>query len=121
MNEKSGLIEWVHNSEPILRKLNTLRSNHGLPSCSKTAVSLKADYERMQVYLKTGQIDTGLQFYFDSILTQCEPLLHEWLLNDFPDPRQWLQARELFTQTTAMWSITGYISFLYPIVNDLNS
>lgn len=74
----------------------------------------------MQVYLKSGQIDIGLQFYFDSILTQCEPLLHEWLLNDFADPRQWLQARELFTQTTAMWSITGYISFLYPIVNDLN-
>ena len=111
MNEKCGLIEWVRNSEPILRKLNTLRSLHGLPSCSKAAIELKPDYERMQSYLKAGHTEVGLQMYANSILSQMEPLLHEWLLMSFPEPKQWLQARELFTQTTAIWSITGYISF----------
>ena len=110
LSEKIGLIEWVHNSEPLLRKLNTLRSLHGLPSCSKTAITLKPDYERLQAYLNNGQKDLGLQIYFDSIMTACEPLLHEWLLLDYPAAGEWLRARELFTQTTAVWCMTGYIS-----------
>ena len=110
LSEKIGLIEWVRNSEPVLRKLNTLRSLHGLPSCSKTAMELKPDYDRLQSYLNSGQKDLGLQMFFDSIMTACEPLLHEWLLLDYPSSGDWLRARELFTQTTAVWCMTGYIS-----------
>lgn len=100
----------MRNSEPVLRKLNTLRSLHGLPSCSKTAMELKPDYDRLQSYLNSGQKDLGLQMFFDSIMTACEPLLHEWLLLDYPSSGDWLRARELFTQTTAVWCMTGYIS-----------
>lgn len=109
LNEKSGLIEWVRNSEPTLSKLNTLRALHGLQSCSKVALDLIPDFDRMQTLLKSGQRDIGLKLYFNTIMSQFKPVLHEWLLNDFPDPRQWLQARELFTQSTAIWSMTGYV------------
>ena len=110
LSEKIGLIEWVHNSEPLLRKLNTLRTLHGLPSCSKTAIQLQPDYKRAQDCFNKGQKDLGLQIYFDAIMPACEPLLHEWLLLDYPAAGEWLRARELFTQTTAVWCMTGYIS-----------
>ena len=110
LSEKIGLIEWVHNSEPLPRKLNTLRTLHGLPSCSKTAIQLQPDYKRAQDCFNKGQKDLGLQIYFDAIMPACEPLLHEWLLLDYPAAGEWLRARELFTQTTAVWCMTGYIS-----------
>lgn len=100
----------MRDSEPVLRKLNALRARRGLPSCSKVALQVKPDYERVQALLEAGQRALGLQLYFDAVMTLCPPLLHQWLLLDFPDPRRWLRARERFTQTTAVWAMTGYIS-----------
>lgn len=103
------MIEWVRNSESILSKMNKLHRLHGLESCNKMAYELVPDCDRIQTLLKSGQKSLGIQLYFNTIMTKFKPFLHEWLLNDFPDPRQWLQARELYTQTTAIWSMTGYV------------
>ena len=66
----------------------------------------------MQDLFSKKQQESALALYINTIQNASKPVLHEWLLLDFPDPRQWLQARDLFTQTTAVWSMTGYISLI---------
>ncbi|KAK8792252.1 hypothetical protein WA171_002504 [Blastocystis sp. BT1] len=110
LNEKTGLIEWVRNTEPVLRKLDSIRHIQGLRSCNAMCVEMKSDYSRMQALIESGKRDEALQLYFNAILPLSPPLLRFWLLNDFKDPRLWLQARTLYTETTALWSIMGYIS-----------
>ena len=118
LNEKSGLIEWVRNSEPMLKKLNALRRLHGMHSCSKTCLEIKPDFDRVQALMQNGQREQALPLYFNAVMPFCPPLLHLWLLNDFKDPRLWLQARTLYTETTALWSIVGYVIGLGDRHND---
>ena len=44
LNEKTGLIEWVRNTEPVLRKLDSIRHIQGLRSCNAMCVEMKSDY-----------------------------------------------------------------------------
>lgn len=110
LSENSALIEWVPNSEPIRRKIDRLRELKGWCSSSSLALQLKNDFQHVQDLFAKKQQESALSLYINTILSASKPVLHEWLLLDFPDPRQWLQARDLFTQTTAVWSMTGYIS-----------
>lgn len=106
------MIEWVRNTEPVLRKLDSLRRLHGMRPCNAMCMEMKSDYSRMQALMEAGRREEALQLYFNAILPLSPPLLRFWLLNDFKDPRLWLQARTLYTETTALWSIMGYISLV---------
>ena len=110
LSEKSGLIEWVHGSQPTLKKLDFVRSQQGLPECASLCKSIKPDIDRMQALLEAGQKEAAVKMYMGCVVPLCPPLLRNWLLNDFGEPRLWLQARTLFTETTALWSMMGYIS-----------
>lgn len=104
------MIEWVQNTEPVLRKIDSIRRIQGMRSASSACMEMKADYSRMQALIETGKREEALQLYFNAILPLTPPLLRFWLLYEFKDPRLWLQARTLYTETTALWSIMGYIS-----------
>ncbi len=37
------------------------------------------------------------------------PRMHRWLLQRFPDPAAWLEARLGFTRTNAVWCMVGHM------------
>ncbi|KAL7700024.1 phosphatidylinositol 3-related kinase [Lotmaria passim] len=43
------------------------------------------------------------------ILPEAPPVLHQWLDRTFASNQHWYEARNLFTQSTALWSIAGHI------------
>lgn len=47
--------------------------------------------------------------FMDKILPTLKPVLHQWLQTTFPEPGQWYDARQRFTQSCALWSIVGHI------------
>ena len=65
----------------------------------------------MQKLVREGNRVKALQEYKERVLAKSPLMLRRWLLNDFKDPRRWLQARTLFVETHALWSMMGYISF----------
>jgi hypothetical protein len=43
------------------------------------------------------------------ILPEAPPVMHQWLDRTFSSNQSWYEARKLFTQSTALWSIAGHI------------
>ena len=68
--------------------------------------------------MQTNQRELAAQLYFHAVMPLCPPLLRLWLTQDFPDPRRWLAARTTYTETTALWSIAGYVIGLGDRHND---
>lgn len=87
-------------------------------SCSKTCLELKPDFDKVQSFMQTNQRELAAQLYFHAVMPLCPPLLRLWLTQDFPDPRRWLAARTTYTETTALWSIAGYVIGLGDRHND---
>ncbi|RLV91729.1 Serine/threonine-protein kinase MEC1 [Spathaspora sp. JA1] len=46
---------------------------------------------------------------FSKILKDHPPILHNWFIENFPDPSSWYLSRNSFTRSTAVMSMVGYI------------
>jgi hypothetical protein len=45
----------------------------------------------------------------DKVMGALPPRMHRWLLQRFPDPAAWLDARLRFTRTNAVWCMVGHM------------
>ncbi|KPI90816.1 putative phosphatidylinositol 3-related kinase [Leptomonas seymouri] len=50
-----------------------------------------------------------MELFTKYILPEAPPVMHQWLDRTFASNQSWYEARNLFTQSTALWSIAGHI------------
>ena len=112
LNENSGLIEWVSDSETLCSKYNKILTIDQHINTLQLCSLLKQDFTTVQAFIKQGEKEEALALYVNSVLPRAPMMLRRWMVNDYKDSRQWLQARTLFTETHALWSMMGYISFI---------
>lgn len=56
--------------------------------------------------MKKGETHTEI---WGILKEEIKPVLGSWMLDTFPNPLIWYEARMNFIRTTAIWSIIGYI------------
>lgn len=99
LTEETGMIEWVNDLDP-LRKL--VREQHlaipGLPDTS----AIQSKYQNTKDRRK----------FLEWAITKCPPVLDKFFLQRFggsTEPRVWLEARNMWTKSVAVWSMAGYV------------
>ena len=59
--------------------------------------------------VKTMSGDDAANLYKERVLSHYPPLFHEWFVERFPEPTQWLASRNAYSRTAAVMSMVGYI------------
>lgn len=109
--ENMGVIEFVLDVATMKGLVNDQRKKH------RQSVNDRKMFQRLDQGQKAlkGRAATDrkpveeLIAIFDDICHQAPPVLHTWLVDQFSDPASWYLARTVFTRSTAVMSIVGYI------------
>lgn len=101
LTDDCAIIEWVDDSVPIRVVVNNcyLLSNTGVRTSQVKAWHAKVKQKSI----------TNMELFTKYILPASPPVLHQWFDMMFTNNQEWYQARTLFTQSTALWSIAGHI------------
>ncbi|TIA92820.1 hypothetical protein E3P81_01253 [Wallemia ichthyophaga] len=101
LNERCGLIEWVKDTR-------TFRS----------ILTERYEYRNIKWYMPdiAALLERGRQsgpeqtiYFFRSVLKRYPKVFHEWFIEMFPEPSEWLKARMTYSRTLAVMSITGFV------------
>lgn len=100
LNEENGVIEWVDGAIPLRTVLDRFlsRKRKGF-----SLIEIREKLANKSVDLETRQSN------YRKIIKANPPVLHEWFVETFPNPENWLSARTKFTRSCAVMSIVGYI------------
>ncbi|KAH7591519.1 Phosphatidylinositol 3- and 4-kinases family profile [Nakaseomyces glabratus] len=98
LREDCGLLEIVPDVV-TLRSIFTTKYES-----KKIKYSMKALYEKWQ-----GLADELKPVFFNEQTKKFSPVLHEWFLENFPDPINWYRARNLYSRSYAVMAMVGYI------------
>ena len=98
LREDCGLLEIVPDVV-TLRSIFTTKYES-----KKIKYSMKALYEKWQ-----GLADELKPVFFNEQTKKFSPVLHEWFLENFPDPIKWYRARNLYSRSYAVMAMVGYI------------
>lgn len=101
LNEECGLIEWVPNT---IGFRSIVQTNYKSKGINISPISIKKLLESKDVDSK-GVV----KIFRDKVLPQFPPVFHEWFIENFPDPTQWLASRARYAATTAAMSMVGYV------------
>lgn len=98
LREDCGLLE-------IVPDVITLRSIFTTQYESrKIKYSMKSMYEKWQ----NTPDELKMAFYNDQ-LAKFKPILHEWFLENFPEPINWFKARNTYARSYSVMAMVGYI------------
>lgn len=109
--ENMGVIEFVQDVATMKGIINDQRKRMGQLSNDRK-LFMKLDEAQKMVKSKTSSDQSALSNLielFESICKATPPVLHNWFINQFSDPRTWYLARTSFTRSSAVMSIVGYI------------
>ncbi|KAH9248203.1 hypothetical protein BASA81_014163 [Batrachochytrium salamandrivorans] len=98
LNEECGIIEWVNN---VSGYRNILISSYKARNLYVHHNEIKQLMER-----KTPSQE---EIFRTIIIPKHPPIFHEWFLETFPEPSQWLSSRLTYATTTAVMSMVGHI------------
>lgn len=59
--------------------------------------------------VKTMSGEDAAKLFEERILSYYPRLFHEWFVERFPEPTQWLACRNAYSRTAAVMSMVGYI------------
>lgn len=106
LDEECGLLEWVNHTHSLRQCV--VESMTIMGKTPPRLQELLAPYNEMQ---KTHGMDIEklVEEYRRLVLNNNKPCLHRWFLKTFQDATKWLEARESFTRSMAVWSIVGHI------------
>jgi hypothetical protein len=102
LSEDTGLIEFIPNLVTIRKIIDESLVRIG------KSVSM---YLNKDVMNKLGNKTEGFSF-FQSVVSTIPPMLADWFGKQFTCPRVWLQARNTFARTQALWCIVGWVAGL---------
>ncbi|KAL1916083.1 uncharacterized protein VTP21DRAFT_6087 [Calcarisporiella thermophila] len=98
LNEECGLIEWVPNTTGLRHVLMKLfRSKN-----------ITVSHQEIKQILEQTQ-PTPQDVFLKKLLPKFPPVLHEWFLENFPEPTSWLASRLAYATTLAVMSMVGFI------------
>ncbi|PWV18739.1 putative phosphatidylinositol 3-related kinase [Trypanosoma cruzi] len=101
LSDDCAIIEWVNNLSPFRRVVEDCYAMDG------TGVRVS------QVKVWKSMVDSGslskLDMLQKHIFPKTRPVLHGWFHRHFHSHQEWFNARNSYTQATALWSIAGHI------------
>lgn len=108
LNEECGIMEWVPDTVGLRSLIVESHSRclNEYPYLDLRRV--KDTIEDMQTKFIESNLDELLSEFRRLILSNYRPCFHKWFLNQYSDPTEWLEAKEKFTRSAAVW----YVSFL---------
>lgn len=99
LTEETGMIEWVNDLDP-LRKL--VREQHlAIPDLPDTS-TVQSKYQNTKDHRN----------FLEWAITKFPPVLDKFFLQRFgggTEPGVWLEARNVWTKSVAVWSMAGYV------------
>ncbi|TPX68250.1 hypothetical protein SpCBS45565_g03305 [Spizellomyces sp. 'palustris'] len=98
LNEECGLIEWVK---------NTIGFRHIMVTAYKTKNIYCPPMEVKQ--LMERKQPSPEEIFVKMIKPKFPAIFHEWFLETFPEPTQWLASRLAYSSTIAVMSMIGYV------------
>lgn len=102
LSNKTGLVEWVENTNVLRSILDNEFNNMGITSNVQLLVTslLPKNPKNAQDYA---------EMVYKTMTKKYPPVFHNFFLHQFLEPNQWYQSRLNFARTTAVWSMVGYI------------
>ncbi|RNF23811.1 putative phosphatidylinositol 3-related kinase [Trypanosoma conorhini] len=101
LSDDCAIIEWVNNLVPFRRVVEDCYAMEG------TGVRVS------QVKAWKAMVDSGSLTKIDMlrkhIFPKTQPVFHNWFHGHFLSHQEWFNARNCYTQATALWSIAGHI------------
>ncbi|KAJ3132201.1 serine/threonine-protein kinase M1 [Geranomyces variabilis] len=98
LNEECGLIEWVP---------NTVGFRHIMIAAYKTRNILCSPTEARAIMDRKQP--SQIELFVKVLKPRFPPIFHEWFLETFPEPTQWLASRLAYASTMAVMSMIGYV------------
>ncbi|KAJ3161128.1 serine/threonine-protein kinase M1 [Geranomyces michiganensis] len=98
LNEECGLIEWVP---------NTIGFRHIMIAAYKTKNIFCSPNEARQIMDRKQP--SQLELFVKVLKPRFPAIFHEWFLETFPEPTQWLSSRLAYASTMAVMSMIGYV------------
>lgn len=103
LNEECGIMEWVPHTAG-LRTLIIEAHSSCLDQYPYLDVrKIKDMVEDIQVKFAESNIEELLSEYKRIVLSSYRPCFHKWFLLRYTDPTEWLEARDRFTRSSAVW------------------
>jgi serine/threonine-protein kinase ATR len=103
LNEECGIMEWVPNTTG-LRSLVVETHSRCLSEYPYLDLrKIKDVIEEMQLKFVESNLEELLSEYRRLVLHDYRPCFHKWFLARFTDPTEWLEARDRFTRSSAVW------------------
>jgi serine/threonine-protein kinase ATR len=108
LNEECGILEWVNNTTPLRKVIAESHTYYPLhfPMINKQEQQQQFTDNQMNNASNISKLTT---FYREDFVCHTKPCLHRWYIHSFPDPTAWLEARNLFTHSAAVWSVVGHV------------
>ncbi|CBZ36883.1 phosphatidylinositol 3-related kinase, putative [Leishmania donovani] len=101
LSDDCAVIEWLNDTTPLAKVAMECyaldRSGVHISSVKKWMALV--DEKKM----------SKMELFTKYILPEAPPVMHQWLDRTFASNQSWYEARTLFTQSTALWSIAGHI------------
>ncbi|MCJ1313521.1 serine/threonine-protein kinase M1 [Agyrium rufum] len=101
LNEECGLIEWVDN-------LKTLRDIL-LKIYKQKNTSINYQILRDLLDQSIADYPHNTHIFREKVLSQFQPVFHEWFVEMFPEPSMWFAARLRYTRSCAVMSLVGHV------------
>eukprot|EP01034_Spumella_vulgaris_P021660 gene21660-27701_t len=109
LNEECGILEWVNNTDCIRTLIS---QSHSFWPDQFPNMGYKEIYQNF-VEFQTREDDNiaGMMRGYSGIIEafNYRPCFHKWFLERFGDPTEWLEARNMFTRSAAVWSGVGHV------------
>lgn len=99
LSADSGIIEWVTGAVP---QRTIIEGN-------LRARGIKLDMKQVGSLLSHNLSPEARLNNFLSLQQKYPPVLYEWFLYTFSDPESWIKARTLYSRSSAVMSMVGYI------------
>lgn len=112
LNEECGILEWVVNTE-CLRQIISQAHAYLAKSQSYPHVTYKEVYHQyVENQNKFDDDLNGLVTAYKSLIFDQHkylPCLFKWFLEKFPDPSIWMESKNVFIRSIAVWSGVGHM------------
>ncbi|KAG5496207.1 hypothetical protein JKF63_02508 [Porcisia hertigi] len=101
LSDDCAVIEWLNDTTPLA---TVAMECYALDRSGVHFSSVKK-----WVALVNEKKMSKMDLFTKYILPGAPPVMHQWLDRTFASNQSWYEARTLFTQSTALWSIAGHI------------
>ncbi|CCW70628.1 unnamed protein product [Phytomonas sp. Hart1] len=101
LTDDCAFIEWVNHLSPLR---TVVSQTYVLDGTGVRTSEVKKWYTKVE-----ARTLSKMKLFTQYILPAAPAVLHQWFDMAFASNSAWYQARERFTQSTALWSIAGHI------------